>query len=44
MIEKCTIESYVHDNKTSHVDPYVLTYVIDMIKGKFGDLTLYIGK
>jgi hypothetical protein len=42
--KQCTIVWYVDDNKVSHVDPIVVTEVIDIMKGHFGDLTVSRGK
>ena len=42
--KQCTIAWYVDDNKISHVDENVVTKVIDMVKGYFGDLVLTRGK
>ena len=35
---------YVDDNKVSHVDPLVVTNVIDLMKSHFGELTVTRGK
>ena len=35
---QCTIVFYVDDNKISHVDPDVVTQVIDEISKKFGKM------
>ena len=35
---------YVDDDKVSHVDDKVVTEVIDLMKGHFGDLTVTRGK
>ena len=42
--KQCTIVWYVDDNKVSHVDPSVVTEVIDLMKSHFGDLTVTRGK
>ena len=42
--KQCTIVFYVDDNKISHVDPNVVTDVIDILKGHFGELTVTRGK
>ena len=36
----CTIAFYVDDNKISHLDDDVITEVLDLLKGHFGDLTI----
>ena len=38
--KQCTIVWYVDDNKVSHDDPEVVTEVIELMKGHFGDLTV----
>ena len=38
--KQCTIVWYVADNKVSHVDKNVVTEVIEMMKGHFGDLVV----
>ena len=42
--KQCTIVWYVDDNKVSHVDPVVVTKIIDLMKKHFGDLTVTRGK
>ena len=42
--EQCTILWYVDDNKISHKDPKVVTEVIDIMQGHFGELTVTRGK
>ena len=42
--KQCTILWYVDDNKISHKDPKVVTEVIDIMKGHFGELTVTRGK
>ena len=42
--KQCTIVFYVDDNKISHVDPNVVTSIIDILKGHFGELTVSRGK
>ena len=42
--KQCTIVWYVDDNKVSHVDEDVVTNVIGMLKGHFGELTVSRGK
>ena len=42
--KQCTINFYVDDNKISHVDPEVVSDVIELLKGYFGDLTVKRGK
>ena len=42
--KQCTIVWYVDDNKVSHVDPQVVTDVIDLMKSHFGELTVTRGK
>ena len=42
--KQCTIVFYVDDNKISHVDPSVVTDVLNILKGHFGDLTITRGK
>ena len=41
--KQCTIAWYVDDNKLSHVDPKVVTEVLDAIKEHFGELVIYRG-
>ena len=38
--KQCTIAWYVDDNKLSHVDPDVVTKIMDEIKEHFGDLVI----
>ena len=38
--KQCTIVFYVDDNKISHVDPDVVSEVLEILKGHFGDLTV----
>lgn len=42
--KQCTIVFYVDDNKISHVDEEVVTDVINMVKGYFGELVVTRGK
>ena len=42
--KQCTIVWYVDDNKVSHVDPLVVTDVINTMKSHFGELTVTRGK
>ena len=42
--KQCTIFFYVDDNKISHEDPQVVTNVINILKGHFGELTVTRGK
>jgi len=42
--KQCTIVFYVDDNKISHVDPDVVTDVIDILRGHFGELTITRGR
>ena len=42
--KQCTIVFYVDDNKISHEDPQVVTDVINILKGHFGELTVTRGK
>ena len=42
--KQCTIVWYVDDNKVSHVDNQVVTEVIEIMKGHFGDLVVTRGK
>ena len=42
--KQCTIVWYVDDNKISHVDPNVVTNVIQKIEGKFGKMSNTRGK
>ena len=42
--KQCTIIFYVDDNKISHVDPEVVSDVIELLKEHFGDLTVKRGK
>ena len=42
--KQCTIVWYVDDNKVSHVDPVVVSEVIDSMKKHFGDLSVTRGK
>ena len=46
MIEgkQCTIASYVDDNKISHVDPKVVSMIIDKLEERFGKMTVTRGK
>ena len=41
---QCTIAWYVDDTKISHVDPAVVTSIIDRIEGKFGKMTVTRGR
>ena len=38
--KQCTIVFYVDNNKISHVDPEVVTDVLNILKTHFGDLTI----
>ena len=38
--KQCTVVWYVDDNKVSHVDPLVVTDVINLMKSHFGELTI----
>ena len=38
--KQCTIAWYVDDNKLSHVDPNVVTEVLNAVKGHFGELVI----
>ena len=42
--KQCTIVFYVDDNKISHVDSSVVTDILNILKGHFGDLTVTRGK
>ena len=42
--KRCTIVFYVDDSKISHVDPEVVTDVLNILKTHFGDLTITRGK
>jgi hypothetical protein len=42
--KQCTIAWYVDDNKVSHVDPKILTEVLDKIEEYFGKMTITQGK
>jgi hypothetical protein len=42
--KQCTIVFYVDDNKLSHVDPNVVTEILDKISEHFGDLVITRGK
>jgi hypothetical protein len=42
--KQCTIVWYVDDNKVSHVDPAVVTEILEKIKGHFGDIVISRGK
>jgi hypothetical protein len=42
--KQCTIAWYVDDNKISHVDPAVVTTIIDTIESRFGKMTVTRGK
>ena len=42
--KQCTIVFYVDDNKISHVDASVNSDVLNILKGRFGDLTITRGK
>ena len=39
-VKQCTIMWYVDDNKLSHVDPNVVTYILEEIKKHFGELVI----
>jgi len=38
--KQCTIVWYVNDNKISHVDPAVVSRIIEAIESKFGKMTV----
>ena len=38
--KQCTIAWYVDDNKISHVDPKVVTSVLEAVKEHFGELVI----
>ena len=38
--KQCTIAWYVDDNKISHVDPAVVTQILDAVKDHFGELVI----
>ena len=38
--KQCTIVWYVDDNKLLHVDPNVVTYILEEIKDNFGDMII----
>ena len=38
--KQCTIVFYIDDNKVSHVDPAVVTQVLDQIASHFGELSI----
>ena len=38
--KQCTVVWYVDDNKVSHVDPDVVTSVLEMMKKHFGNITV----
>ncbi len=42
--KQCTIAWFVDDNKISHVDPKVVTGVIEKIEERFGEMTVTRGK
>ncbi|KAL7572191.1 hypothetical protein ACA910_005538 [Epithemia clementina (nom. ined.)] len=42
--KQCTVVWYVDDNKISHVDPAVVTTVVETIERKFGKMTVSRGK
>jgi hypothetical protein len=42
--KQCTIGWYVDDNKISHIDPAVVTIIIEKIEEKFGKMTVTRGK
>jgi hypothetical protein len=42
--KQCTIAWYVDDNKISHVDPAVVTRIIEKIESRFGKMTVVRGK
>jgi hypothetical protein len=42
--KQCTIAWYVDDNKISHVDPAVVTTIIETIESRFGKMTVTRGK
>jgi len=42
--KQCTVAWYVDDNKISHVDPLVVTAVIEKIEARFGKMTVTRGK
>jgi hypothetical protein len=41
---QCTIVWYVDDNKISHVNPAVVTYIIGKIEERFGKMTVTRGR
>jgi hypothetical protein len=42
--KQCTIAWYVDDTKISHVDPEVVTSIIDQLEARFGKMTVTRGK
>jgi hypothetical protein len=42
--KQCTIAWYVDDTKISHVDPEVVTRIIEKIEDRFGKMTVVRGK
>jgi hypothetical protein len=42
--KQCTIAWYVDDNKVSHIDPEIVTEVLDKIEERFGKMTITRGK
>jgi len=42
--KQCAITSYIDDNNISHMDPAVVTAIIEHIKSKFGKVTVTRGR
>jgi hypothetical protein len=42
--KQCTIAWYVDDNKISHMDPKIVTHIIETIEARFGKMTVTRGK
>ena len=43
-LKQCTIVWYVNDKIVSHVDPNVVTYILEEIKKHFGELVISRGE
>ena len=42
--KQCTLTCYVDDNKLSYKDPKVVTEMLEILKGSFGDLVVTRGR
>jgi hypothetical protein len=38
--KQCTVAWYIDDNKISHMDPTIVTHIIEMIEARFGKMTV----